>query len=88
VDTLAKFCYRVSAEAKIAHNTETKEPTEAYIKFNILDKKEENIILVPCKTYCKIHLKGILSLAKKLQLNPDWLEPITMEEYSENVEDD
>jgi len=85
---LAKFCYGVSAEAKIAHNTENGKPVEAYVKFNIVDEKEENILFVPCSLYCKIHMEGVISLAKKLHLNPKWLEPITIGEYSENVEDD
>ena len=83
----ARFCYLVSPDAKLASDIETGEPCEAYISFSMTDENEEPV-KVPCDFYCRRHLAGIKDLAKLGGLKPEWLTPITIEEYIENVEGD
>jgi len=80
------YCYRISAEAGMAYDNETGESAECYIKQSITDKND-NPINISCEIYCKRHIALISILAKMGQMKKEWFEPITIEEYFENVEE-
>lgn len=82
----ALFCYRLSKEAGMAHNTETGEPSECYISLSFKDDNE-NIIDIPEDVYRKEHAKLVSYIAWQSGLEKSWIEPIGIDEYKENQEE-
>jgi len=82
----ALFCYRISKKANLAYNTETKEPSECYMSFSMKDDND-NIVDVPEDFYHKHHATSIRQLAKMGGMEEEWFEPISIEEYNENMEE-
>jgi len=80
----AIFCYRVSALAGMAYD-ENGQDVECYIKFSMTDNNDMPVN-VSCEFYCKKHFSAIQGLAKTGGLKPEWIEPITQEEYLEVME--
>ena len=80
------FCYRISSEAGMAYDHETGENAECYIKFALTDNNDNPVNLL-CGTYAKIHIDHIVILAAMDGMKKEWFEPITIEEYMENVEE-
>jgi len=75
------FYYRVSAEAGIGKNMETGEPTAVYLKVD-LDVEQ----LPEDYEAARELMKGAIS--EQLQLNNEWLTPISEEEYNANQGED
>lgn len=78
----ALFCYRISKEADMFMDPETGEPGVGYTSFS-LDDNDGNIIDIPEDTYHKIHSENIKLLSGLMEIQEDWLEPISIEEYEE-----
>lgn len=77
-----RFCYRIAKEAKLAYNLETGEDEEAFaqIKLELLNTPSN---------YDKLHREIGYILARRNRCDPQWVNPISTEEYDQhNQEDD
>lgn len=76
-----RFCYRISKEANLAYNLETGAPEEAYaqVKMEVSNMPED---------YEKSHRAIGNVLAKQGGYNPEWVIPISSEEYDLNNQED
>ncbi|NFA59482.1 hypothetical protein K8O96_12010 [Clostridium sporogenes] len=77
-----RFCYRISKEAEIGWDENSKDYCEAYIETTIETKKE-----IP-EDLKKTMIPNIrLGLASQLEVKPEYLEYIESDEYDQYVED-
>lgn len=83
----ALFCYRISKEANLAYDTETGEPAECYMSYAMKDDSD-NIVDVPEDYYHARHAKLIQHLSNLGDLDLNWFEPISIEEYQENMNEE
>ena len=77
-----RYCYRVSAEAGLAHDLETSEPSEAYFEIKLGDAKKEPT------DYQESHIRFGILMAKQQSWDPQWVTPISNEEYDQECNDE
>jgi hypothetical protein len=76
-----RFCYRISKEANMAFNLETGAPEEAYFQVKM---KVSNIP----EDYEKSHQAIGRVLAKQGGCDPEWVIPISTEDYDRHDQED
>ena len=73
-----RFCYKIAAEAEVAHDTETGEPTSAYLQIRLGEVED----------YAAKHEQLRTSAARLLQISPEHITPISQEQYDEEADDE
>ena len=73
-----RFCYLLSAEAGMAEDLETGEPASCYIQVKIDANK------LP-ESYEESHVRIGKVLAKQHDWEPEWVTPISTEQYDKNM---
>ncbi|BFH12657.1 hypothetical protein PMJ10TS2_46220 [Paenibacillus melissococcoides] len=76
-----RFCYRISEEAKMAHD-EYGNPAECFSQIKLSDCKN------PPEDYNAAHKKMGVSLAKEIGISPEWVIPISEEEYDAEMDEE
>ncbi|WHX50533.1 hypothetical protein QNH46_07760 [Paenibacillus woosongensis] len=75
-----RFCFRLTAEAGWARDTETGEPAECYTQVKLGGAKN-----LP-ENYEAMHKSLCGAVAAQIGVNPEYVIPISQEEYDENVD--
>ncbi|WII39685.1 hypothetical protein [Paenibacillus thiaminolyticus] len=76
-----RFCYRISEKAKMAHD-EYGNPAECFAQIKLNDCKN------PPEDYDAAHKKMGVSLAKEIGISPEWVIPISEEEYDAEMDEE
>jgi len=77
-----RFCYRISAEAGMAHDGEGND-TSCFTQMNF-----EGGTLLSVEEYTPIHEKLKNALSQQLSIPVEFFEGISQEEYDENHDED
>ncbi len=77
-----RFCYRIEKEANLAVDTETGESAEAYTEINL---GTDNVV-IEGEEYNKLHNSAASGVASMLNINPEHVILISIEEYEENTD--
>lgn len=76
-----RFCFRVEKEAELGWDNELNEPCEMYSEIAITTEKE-----VPQDLKDSTHIELKSGMASQLGVNPEYLTPISEDEYDKNVD--
>lgn len=76
-----RFCYRISAEANLAHDIITEEPAAAYMQLSMDAKTYPD-------NYEEAHNTLGAAMGKWHGINPEWIVPISESEYDLNMDED
>ncbi|MGG1639900.1 hypothetical protein ACIFQM_01120 [Paenibacillus sp. NRS-1782] len=77
-----RFCYRVSAEAGMAHNTETGEQVDTFAEFKLCEVEREP------DDYEAMHRSLGYRLARQMEIDSQHITPISQSEYDTEMGDD
>lgn len=75
-----RFCYRISADAQMAFDTETGNPTDTFLQVKLGEVKN------PPADYDKAHKSMGEKIANEYGMDPEWVTPISTEEYDRETE--
>lgn len=77
-----RFCFRLTAEAGMARDTQTGEPVECFTQVQLGGAKH-----APAD-YNAMHDSLRVSVAAQIGVKPEYVIPISQAEYDENVDSD